>query len=198
MKKFLLITTILISTLTNAQVEARLPFSNIDYNSMSLRPLNLQETDFSVRFYINIGGSVDRIITLGADSVRRDINNPDSITSIQLSGVIQQIGRLFYESNDSIVYYYNEIEMDYMQVDSLLKKVQNLNLQKYQSRKTMKVIPDQPNSLYTIELKTDDHYHTFYFNTLYPTEKSEDSSYGELQNQIFLIFPSILQQIRKN
>jgi hypothetical protein len=198
MKKFLLITTILISTLTNAQVEARLPFSNIDYNSMSLRPLNLQETDFSVRFYINIGGSVDRIITLGADSVRRDINNPDSITSIQLSGVIQQIGRLFYESNDSIVYYYNEIEMDYMQVDSLLKKVQNLNLQKYQSRKTMKVIPDQPNSLYTIELKTDDHYHTFYFNTLYPTEKSEDSSYGELQNQLFLIFPSILEQIRKN
>jgi hypothetical protein len=88
--------------------------------------------------------------------------------------------------------------MDYMQVDSLLKKVQNLNLQKYQSRKTMKVIPDQPNSLYTIELKTDDHYHTFYFNTLYPTEKSEDSSYGELQNQLFLIFPSILEQIRKN
>jgi hypothetical protein len=198
MKKYLLITTILISTLTHAQVEARLPFSNIDYNSMSLRPLNLQETDFSVRFYINIGGSVDRIITLGADSVRRDINNPDSVTSIQLSGVIQQIGRLFYESNDSTIYYYNEIEMDYLQVDSLLKKVQNLNLQKYQSRKTMKVIPDQPNSLYTIELKTDDHYHTFYFNTLYPTEKSEDSSYGELQNQIFLIFPNILQQIRKN
>lgn len=196
MKPFLLIAISLIPILTQAQVEARMPFSNLDYNSMSIRPLNLQETNFAVRFYINVGGSVDRIITLKADSLSLDLNNPVSITSVILSGTIQQIGRLFYESTDSSIFYYHEIEMDYLQVDSLIRKVRELDLKKYNSRTTKRVIPDQPNSLYTIKIKIKDYYHTFYFNTLYPNQKFEDSVYGELQNQIFQFFPSILEQIR--
>lgn len=183
--------------LTSAQVEARLPFSNLEYNSMSLRPLNLLETSFAVRFYINIGGSVDRIITLKADSIKRDLDNPDSTTAILLSGTIQQIGQLFYESNDSSIFFYNEIHLDYFQVDSLLKKVIDLDLTQFQSRKTKTVILHKPNSLFTIEIKKNDQYHTFYFSTMYPTEESEDSEYGILQDQIFQIFPSILEQIKK-
>jgi hypothetical protein len=196
MKKALTILLFSVILTANAQVEARLPFSNIDYNSMSMRPLNLLETDYAVRFYINLGGSVDRIITLKADSIKRNLNKPDSVTSILLSGTIQQIGQLFFEATDSSIFFYKEISLHPDQVDSILRKVQKLDLRNYQSRKDVKVTLHEPNSLYTIELKTKKDYHSFYFYTLYPTRKNEESVYGNLQSHIFQIFPSILEQIK--
>ena len=197
MRQIILIIAFLASTNLTAQLEARLPFSNIEYNSMSLRPLNLLSTNYAVRFYINIGSSVDRIITLRVDTIRRNSSNSDSTSTLIVTGTIQLIGRLYLPDSDSVIFYYNKQDITQQRVLSCIDTIQAFNLWGIPSRETVTVVPHEPNSLYTIEIKSQTRYHTFFFYSLYPGSLETDTIYGRIEEMIFALFPEIKNQIIK-
>ncbi len=175
--------------------EARLMFSNIDYNAMSIRPLSFSNDDFAFRLYANNGSSLDRIITLSVDTMQFFADTLIADIDIIKEGDIKYIGTLFYEKNNKSVGTFQSIQLDRERASKTIDKLKEMNLFSYEFRDTIPLALHTPFSTYVIEIKNGKQYHSFRFATHYPTKTPLTTKYEKLEKDFFEFFPEFIHQM---
>jgi len=164
------ITVISISLLGCATTfqEDVMPFRNLGYLGSSIFPIQINESDWVFRVWINNGTSVDRVITVSSSSSK--------------IAVIDEIGTLSngkYKAKSLYNRKYTEPKSGF---DSFIAKIDSLDLLNYKSQESFEyTVSHEPFSLYVIEIKKEGKYNLFEFRTHFPMNRSIENKYDSIQ-----------------
>ena len=156
------------------QKEFIMPFRNFEYTSNRGFPVKSSNSDFTFKASLNLSTSVDRIITLSMDSTLGNEATLLEVFSSKKGKVKIQQSKLYPKSG----------------FDGFKNKVDSLNLfnENDQEEKDFELVLHKPFSLYVIEIKENEKYNQFKFNTYFPDTIQTSDKYEKLQNLIFKEF----------
>lgn len=179
MKKIILFIQILLLILLNScstGQEAIMPFHNIFYSSSRIVPLKYTEDDLAFRVWINNSTSLERVISVSGDTLQH------------YQGILMEIGilfqkRLFREKQED---HFSKSEIvPSSGFDNFFQKIDSLNLFNFPTQmESLPIALHQPISLYVVELKKGDQYHSFKFNTYFPDTTKTNTAYDIVESLI--------------
>lgn len=157
--------------------EAIMPFKNMLYNGSRILPIKNNETDFSLRIWINNSTSIERIITVSSDSL-----TGNNCNIIEL-GILYK-NNLFKEKK--INYYSKSEVIPESGFKEFRNRVNDLNLIDMKDQvNELEISLHQPISIYIVEVKESGIYNSFKFRTYFPDTTLTNSKFDEIQNFLF-------------
>jgi hypothetical protein len=157
--------------------EMVMPFRNYVTSGESIFPLKNNDSEIAFRAWINYGTSVDRVITVSKDSL---FGNQCQIVEI---GKLDK-KRLF--RTKSREFYYQRETTPTSGYASFFNMIDSLSLIKLTSQDSFAFAMHTPFSHYVIEIKQNDSYNLFKFNTHFPdTSWQVENKYQVIENLIF-------------
>ena len=171
MKKIILLILLVSLTKVYSQNdEIIMPFNNMIALGNRMTPLQSKNVEFGIRIWVNIGTSIDRVITI---TKSYDFEN-------ETHGYIHEISTI---SNQKGLGYYKTIEAEPRSgYEDFLVKLDSINLFSYCSQKSFEIVANHsPLSVFMFEIKDKQNYNFFEFNTYWPhREYAIDEKYQVL------------------
>jgi hypothetical protein len=161
----------MILTSCSAGYEVVNPYKNLGYSGDRLFPIKTNHSEFSLRIWISNSTSIDRVISISKDKDE------------DYQGSVIEFGKLF----NGKVYtdYYKNFDIKPKDGFSTFKQqVDSLNLLNLKTKPDIEIVYDQPFSTYVIEIKEDNSFNTFRFNTYYPYETEQEDIYSKIEKYI--------------
>lgn len=154
--------------------EAVMPFRNFISSGDRLFPVKSSDAEFFFRIWINNSTSIDRVVS---------ISKIDS--SETFSGYFTEIGFLMKDKKTKSYYRQFEIEPK-SGFEEFKNKIDSLNLLDLKDEKVLDELPfHQPFSSYTVEIKTNNKFNSFRFDTYYPAKGKIEEKYEVIERLIF-------------
>ncbi|WP_457287838.1 hypothetical protein [Pedobacter sp. UYP24] len=146
-----------------------MPFRNFIYSSNSGFPVKSSNSDFTFKVSFNLSTSVDRIITVSIDSV---FGNQATLLEVfgLKKGKVKVAQSMLYPKSGFAVF---------------RSKIDSLKLFGQKDQESLEIPLHQPFTLFVVEVKENEKYNQFRFNTYNPYPKNASEEYERLQKLIF-------------
>ena len=170
--------------------ESVMPFRNLGYLSETIFPIQHSDQEWVFRAWINNGTSIDRIITVSRDSI---LFCPIGIGGYEYQATLIELGTLhkdgLFGRRIKRINHLRRITPK-SGFENFIQTINSLGLENYESQKISSFIMHAPFSLYVIEFKNGDEFHSFRFNTYFPMSRTYpnlrvDEKYEFLENLLF-------------
>ena len=157
----------------STQREAVMPFRNFISSGNRLFPVKSSDAEYFFRIWINNSTSLDRVISISKDSLDK------------FRGYFTEVGLL--TKGKKTKQYYRQIEIEPKSgFDRFKNKTDSLTLLTLTNEKDLDELPlHQPFSSYTVEIKTNQKFNSFRFDTYYPYKGKINEKYEAIEHLIF-------------
>jgi hypothetical protein len=153
--------------------EVMMPFRNFEYTSNKGFPVKSSNSDFTFKASVNVSTNVDRIITVSMDST---FGNEASLLEV------------FSDKKGKLKFSQTKL-LPKSGFESFKIKIDSLNLMNQKDQETFEPALHHPFTLFVIEIKENEKYNQFRFNTFFPDTAAKTSEkYEKLQKLIFKEF----------
>lgn len=179
MKKYSFLIPIMVLLLVgcSARKEKIMPFVNIFYNGSRIFPIKNSETNLAFRAWINNSTSLDRVITVYADTLIGNNGNLVELGYLYTRGIFGKKEKSIYTSKEII---------PKSGFDLFWKKIDSLNIMEFKDQKDdFPIALHQPLSLFVIEVKNSKRYNSFTFKTYFPDTLKTNTAFDQIQDLIF-------------
>jgi hypothetical protein len=149
-----------------------MPYKNWGYSGERLFPIKTNNSNFSLRIWINNSTSVDRIISVSKDTLD------------DYKGYLVEYGNLYNPSTKKC-FYKESVITPKSNFSTFIRKIDDLNLFTIRNKPTIGVAEHQPISIYVVEIKRDSLYNIFKFETYYPDQTDEKDKYQQIEKLLF-------------
>lgn len=161
-----------------SQRENVMPFKNFDESGIRPFPVATNASQFTFRASVNLSTSIDRILSISTDSILGD------------QGRIVEIWQLGRSKKGQVkVRYVERPIIPRSGFQRFKQKVDSLNIISITSQDAFDLPFDRPFSLYAIEVKQNEKYNQFNFNSHFPdTTNKVERQYEQIQELILQEF----------